>query len=114
MILTHFIAFDFWPGAAESDYVQPVVVPETGGGGGKKRKPFKSWDQRERERLEAIRADQEAKNKAKYGDIPKALEEALKPAPSPYKRLSPNTVKAYESARARDDEEAMALIMRLL
>lgn len=25
MILTHFIAFDFWPGAAPSDYVEPEV-----------------------------------------------------------------------------------------
>ena len=93
-----------WP----HTYVAPIP---TGGGGGKKRKPFKSYDQRQRERLEALQKDQEEK----YGILPKELQEALKPAPSPYKRLDPATVQAYQNAVERqDDEVAMNLIMALL
>ncbi len=33
MILTHFIAFDFWPGASPSDYVEPVVPDVITSGG---------------------------------------------------------------------------------
>lgn len=92
-----------------------------GGGGGKKRQPSKSWDQRERERLEQIRLDNEARqaridaaNKAKYGDLPPELSEALGRTEQPYKHLSPQAVKAYANSQRNDDEEAMALILALL
>jgi hypothetical protein len=87
-------------------------VPHGGGGG---RKKHKSWDQRERERQEQLRKDEEARRlravKDKFGDLPKPLEKVLA---SPYKRLDPATVRAYERLRAQDDEEAMAIIARLL
>ncbi|MDQ2999888.1 MAG: hypothetical protein M3Y08_01305 [Fibrobacterota bacterium] len=89
-----------------------VAAIVQGGGGGKRK--AKSWDQRERERLEAIRLDQEAKNKAKYGDLPPALQEALGREAKPYKRLSPQTVKAYANSRHQDDEEAMNLILAMI
>lgn len=115
MILTHLIAFGFWPGAGVSDFVPPVI-PEQGGGGGRRRK-FKSWDQRERERQEQLRKDREQKEaralKDKFGDLPKELEKAIRPD-APYKRLSPQAVRAYANSRAHDDEEAMALIQALL
>lgn len=107
MILTHLIEFGFWPGAGVSDIPAPTPDP-TGGGGG--RRKFKSYDQRQRERQEQIDKD----NKAKYGTLPKGLEDALKPAPNPYKRLAPAQVKAYANAAQHDDEEAMSLIMSLL
>ena len=110
MILTHFIAFDFWPGAGVSDTPEPTPDP-TGGGGG--RRKFKSYDQRQRERQEQLDRDAAAR-KAKYGTLPKGLEDALKPAPSPYKRLAPAQVKAYANAAQNDDEDAMSLIMSLL
>jgi hypothetical protein len=94
-------------------------APRQGGGGGKKK--FKSWDQRERERQEQIRQDVEAKktraeadNRAKYGDLPKVLSDALERPEAPYKRVSPATVKAYANSRANDDEEAMQLIAGLI
>jgi len=102
----------YW-GQGEGDVVAPVVEIVQGGGGSRKRKPFKSWDQRQRERLEAIQRDQEEK----FGKLPASLAEALKPAPSPYKRLNPATVKAYQNAvqaGRQDDEEAVHLIMSLL
>lgn len=101
-----------WPDAHFPNAHWPHERVPQGGGGG--RKKVKSWDQRQREREEQIRKDAEAKIKDKYGDMPKALEDALKPAPSPYKRLSPATVKAYANAANQDDEEAMSIIMGLL
>ena len=105
-----------WPDAhfPNAHWPHEHIAVLQGGGGGKKRKPFKSYDQRQAERLEQLRLDEEARNKAKYGDLPKGLAEALKPTPSPYKRLLPATVKAYANSRARDDEEAMNLILALL
>jgi hypothetical protein len=103
----------YW-GQGTGDVVEPPVVDVIqGGGGGRKRKPFKSWDQRQRERLEAI----QKANEEKYGILPKTMVEALKPAPSPYKRLSPEKVAAYQNAvhsARQDDEAAMNLIMSLI
>lgn len=98
---------------ADTSAAQGETGLQQGGGGGRKKK-FKSWDQRERERLEQLRKDEEWRNKDKYGDMPKGLEDALKAAPSPYKRLSPQAVKAYQAARLKDDEDAFALIAGLL
>lgn len=101
MIFTHLIAFDFWPGAGVSDVVPAVETP-TGGGGGRKR--FKSWDQRQRERLEEI---------AKAKPAPQPILATVREM-RPYKTLSPASVKAYANARAQDDEEAMHVIMAIL
>jgi len=87
-----------------------VAAPEVIQGGGGGRRKFKSYDQRQRERQEQIDKD----NKAKYGTLPKGLADALKTAPSPYKRLAPAKVKAYANAAQNDDEDAMNLIMSIL
>jgi hypothetical protein len=105
-----------------------TVARRDGGGGGKKkqRKPFKSWDQRQREREAELKAQQEAiaarlarENKDKYGDLPPALEKELAgtPAATAAKPLDPQTLREYERVRAslrNDDEEAFALILGLL
>lgn len=85
------------------------LVPR-GGGGGRKRK-VKSWDQRERERLEQLAKDAEARR------LREAIEEMTlpaEPARPTYKRLDPESVRAYQRLRTQDDDEAMAIIARLL
>src|SRR5688500_18023863 len=75
----------------DAHFPHGAAVPRQGGGGGKKkqRKPFKSWDQRQREREAEIKAQQEAiaarlarENRDKYGDLPPALEKELAGAPA--------------------------------
>jgi hypothetical protein len=100
MILTHLLLFDFFPGCVSVE--SPTETNQ--GGGGRKRK-IKSWDQRQREREEEIR---------KYRPRPPEIPKVRTMAPNPYKRLSPETVKAYQAARIRDDEEAFSLIAGLL
>jgi len=111
MILTHLVLLNLL-GGASSTVTAPVVIQHGGGGGRKKRK---SWDERERERLEQLHKDEEARRlraiKDKFGDLPKPLVKVLA---APHKRLDPASVKAYQRLRAHDDDEAMAVIARLL
>lgn len=124
MILTHLVMFQFLGGASTSDVV-PEAPAHQGGGGGRKRqrKPFKSWDQRQREREAELKAQQEAiaarlarENKDKYGDLPPALEKALAEPATPKNRpLGAHQMREYERVRTRnDDEEAFALILGCL
>lgn len=81
------------------------ATPNLSGGGGAARRKFKSYDQRQREREEAIRKDAEARKPAERPPIRESI---------PSKRLSPATVKAYAAMAQHDDEEAMNLIMSLI